>query len=88
MPHYPRSVLTGWYTFPSQPATQPPPPCSSPANDQGHLAVGSLMLDTVSRRVLHDGEEVRMGPTEYRLLEFFMSHEGRDYSRSQIMDHV
>jgi two-component system phosphate regulon response regulator PhoB len=50
--------------------------------------VGSLMLDTVSRRVLHGDEEVRMGPTEYRLLEFFMSHEGRAYSRSQILDHV
>ena len=61
---------------------------SSPANDQGHLAVGDLKLDTVSRRVLHDGEEVRMGPTEYRLLEFFMGHEGRAYSRSQILDHV
>jgi two-component system, OmpR family, phosphate regulon response regulator PhoB len=61
---------------------------SSPANEQGHLSVGRLMLDTVSRRVLHDGEEVRMGPTEYRLIEFFMSHEGRAYSRSQILDHV
>jgi two-component system phosphate regulon response regulator PhoB len=29
-----------------------------------------------------------MGPTEYRLLEFFMSHQGRAYSRSQILDHV
>jgi two-component system phosphate regulon response regulator PhoB len=29
-----------------------------------------------------------MGPTEYRLLEFFMGHEGRAYSRSQILDHV
>jgi two-component system phosphate regulon response regulator PhoB len=61
---------------------------SSPANEQGHLAVGRLVLDTASRRVLHDGEEVRMGPTEYRLIEFFMSHEGRAYSRSQILDHV
>lgn len=29
-----------------------------------------------------------MGPTEFRLLEFFMAHEGRAYSRSQILDHV
>jgi two-component system phosphate regulon response regulator PhoB len=61
---------------------------SSPANEQGQLAVGRLVLDTASRRVLHDGEEVRMGPTEYRLIEFFMSHEGRAYSRSQILDYV
>jgi two-component system phosphate regulon response regulator PhoB len=61
---------------------------SSPANDQGRLIVGKLTLDMVSRRILHSGEEIRMGPTEYRLLEFFMSHEGRAYSRSQILDHV
>ena len=61
---------------------------SSPANDQGFLAVGELTLDTVSRRILHDDQEIRMGPTEYRLLEFFMSHQGRAYNRSQILDHV
>jgi two-component system phosphate regulon response regulator PhoB len=61
---------------------------SSPANDQGFLVVGELKLDTVSRRVLHGGEEIKMGPTEYRLLEFFISHQGRAYNRSQILDHV
>ncbi|NNJ64222.1 MAG: phosphate regulon transcriptional regulator PhoB [Xanthomonadales bacterium] len=61
---------------------------SSPANDRGHLVAGEITLDTVSRRVLHGDEEVRMGPTEYRLLEFFMAHEGRAYNRSQILDHV
>jgi two-component system phosphate regulon response regulator PhoB len=61
---------------------------SSPANDQGFLVVGELKLDTVSRRVLQGGEEIKMGPTEYRLLEFFMSHQGRAYNRSQILDHV
>jgi len=61
---------------------------SSPANDQGRLAVGALTLDTISHRVLDGDEEIRMGPTEYRLLEFFMSHQGRAYSRSQILDHV
>ncbi|MCW8872042.1 MAG: phosphate regulon transcriptional regulator PhoB [Xanthomonadales bacterium] len=61
---------------------------SNPANDQGFLAIGELTLDTASRRVLHGGEEISMGPTEYRLLEFFMSHQGRAYNRSQILDHV
>jgi len=61
---------------------------SSPANDQGRLTVGALTLDTVSHRILHGAEEIRMGPTEYRLLEFFMGHQGRAYSRSQILDHV
>jgi two-component system phosphate regulon response regulator PhoB len=61
---------------------------SSPANDQGRLTVGALTLDTVSHRILHGDDEIHMGPTEYRLLEFFMGHQGRAYSRSQILDHV
>ena len=61
---------------------------SSPVDDRGQLVVGNLTLDTVSRRVLSGEEEIRMGPTEYRLLEFFMAHAGRAYSRSQILDHV
>lgn len=61
---------------------------SSPADDKGQLVVGDLTLDTVSRRVLLENEEIHVGPTEYRLLEFFMGHTGRAFSRSQIMDHV
>jgi two-component system phosphate regulon response regulator PhoB len=61
---------------------------TSPVDDRGQLLVGNLTLDTVSRRVLSGEEEIRMGPTEYRLLEFFMAHAGRAYSRSQILDHV
>ncbi|MEE4218339.1 MAG: phosphate regulon transcriptional regulator PhoB [Xanthomonadales bacterium] len=61
---------------------------TSPADDRGRLVAGNLTLDTVSRRVLNGDEEIRMGPTEYRLLEFFMGHAGRAYSRSQILDHV
>jgi len=61
---------------------------TNPANDRGQLLVGKLTLDTVSRRVLFDGDELQLGPTEYRLLEFFMGHVGRAYSRSQILDHV
>ena len=61
---------------------------TQPADNQGQLNVGTLTLDTVSRRVLHGNDEIKMGPTEYRLLEFFMGHAGRAYSRSQILDHV
>lgn len=61
---------------------------SSPVDDNGQLVVGNLTLDTVSHRVLSKNEEIQMGPTEYRLLEFFMGHPGRAYSRSQILDHV
>lgn len=61
---------------------------TNPADDRGQLIVGNLTLDTVSRRVLSDHGEIQIGPTEYRLLEFFMGHAGRAYSRSQILDHV
>ena len=61
---------------------------SNPADDKGQLVVGDLTLDTISRRVLLENEEIHVGPTEYRLLEFFMGHTGRAFSRSQIMDHV
>ena len=61
---------------------------TNPANDRGQLVAGALTLDTISRRVTSNGEEIHLGPTEYRLLEFFMGHPGRAYSRSQILDHV
>jgi two-component system phosphate regulon response regulator PhoB len=61
---------------------------ASPANGQGLINAGDLTLDTHARRVLSGGEEIRLGPTEYRLLEFFMSNPGRAYSRAQLLDHV
>jgi len=61
---------------------------TSPTDDEGRMAQGTLTLDTISRRVLHAGHEIHLGPTEYRMLEFFMGHPGRAYSRSQLLDHV
>ncbi|NRB70573.1 MAG: phosphate regulon transcriptional regulator PhoB [Xanthomonadales bacterium] len=61
---------------------------TSPADDEGQIAAGDLIMDTISRRVMAGGQDVHMGPTEYRLLEFFMSNQGRAYSRSQLLDHV
>ncbi len=61
---------------------------ASPADARGRITAGKLTLDTLSRRALVDTGEVRLGPTEYRLLEFFMSNQGRAYSRVQLLDHV
>lgn len=61
---------------------------SSPVDENGKLIAGKLTLDTIARRMLHDGIEIHIGPTEYRLLEFFMSHAGRSYNRAQLLDHV
>jgi two-component system phosphate regulon response regulator PhoB len=50
--------------------------------------VGRLKLDAASHQVSVDTTEVALGPTEYRLLEFFMHHPDRVYSRAQLLDRV
>jgi two-component system, OmpR family, phosphate regulon response regulator PhoB len=52
------------------------------------IKAGELVLDPVSHRVSIQNQPVQMGPTEYRLLEFFLTHQERVYSRSQLLDHV
>jgi two-component system, OmpR family, phosphate regulon response regulator PhoB len=50
--------------------------------------VGGLKLDPATRRVSRDEREVRVGPTEFRLLHFFMTHPERVHSRAQLLDRV
>jgi two-component system phosphate regulon response regulator PhoB len=50
--------------------------------------VGGLKLDPATRRVSRDEREVRIGPTEFRLLHFFMTHPERVHSRAQLLDRV
>ena len=52
------------------------------------LGAGVLMLDAAGHRVSASGVEMKLGPTEYRLLEFLMTHPDRVYSRSQLLDRV
>ena len=52
------------------------------------IVVKGLELDPVSHRVTIDGEPAEMGPTEYRLLKFFLTHQERAYTRSQLLDRV
>jgi len=61
---------------------------SKPGSKSGKLTAGRLQVDISSRRVLIDGVEIHLGPTDYRLLEFFMGHPGRVYTRSQLLDRV
>jgi two-component system phosphate regulon response regulator PhoB len=53
-----------------------------------NLNCAQLVLDATSHRVSLGGETVTMGPTEFKLLRFFMSHADRAYSRSQLLDQV
>ena len=50
--------------------------------------VGGMKLDPATRRVTRDEREVRIGPTEFRLLHFFMTHPERVHSRAQLLDRV
>jgi two-component system phosphate regulon response regulator PhoB len=52
------------------------------------LKVGDIVLDRESHRVYRKNAEIRLGPTEFRLLEFMMQHPGRVFSRSQLLDNV
>src|SRR5687768_5442303 len=52
------------------------------------LDAGGLQLDAASHRVTSGAETVALGPTEYRLLQFFMEHPERVYTRSQLLDRV
>lgn len=52
------------------------------------IQVNGLCLDPISHRITADELPVEMGPTEYRLLKFFMTHQERAYSRAQLLDHV
>ena len=57
-------------------------------DEEGVIEADGLRLDTGSHRVTAGGKPVAMGPTEFRLLEFFMSHPERVYTRAQLLDYV
>ena len=52
------------------------------------IRAGILELDSAGHRLLAAGREVKLGPTEYRLLEFLLTHPDRVYSRAQLLDRV
>jgi len=60
----------------------------APTADHEILRADDLTLDLASHRVSSGDTLLEMGPTEYRLLEFFMSHPERVYSRGQVLDRV
>lgn len=59
-----------------------------PGGEEERVAVGTLEVDAASHRVTARGEAVKLGPTEYRLLHFFVSHPERVYTREQVLDRV
>ena len=61
---------------------------AGPADSESPIEIGGLLLDPISHRVTIDGTPAEMGPTEYRLLQFFMTHQERAYTRGQLLDQV
>lgn len=61
---------------------------SAPGDHEGKIKSGPITVDTVSRQVFFGKMPIHVGPTEYRLLEFFMTHTRQAFSRSQLLDHV
>jgi len=55
---------------------------------EGVIEIAGLRMDSSAHRVFAGDQIVPIGPTEYRLLHFFMTHPERVYSRSQLLDHV
>jgi len=60
----------------------------APEAAQEPLAAGALKLDPSTHRVTVDGRPVRVGPTEFRLLRFFLARPERVHSRTQLLDQV
>lgn len=61
---------------------------SHPERVADMIEAGGIKLDRTAHRVTRAAREVRLGPTEYRLLEFLMERAGRVLSREQLIDGV
>ena len=61
---------------------------AAPAPEAGRLEFHGIVLDQAAHRVSRGGRAVHLGPTEYRLLEYLMTHPGRVFSREALLDQV
>ena len=61
---------------------------TTPGDHDGKIRTGHITMDTESKQVFFGKTAIHIGPTEYRLLEFFMTHTRRVFNRSQLLDHV
>ncbi|PPD09823.1 MULTISPECIES: phosphate regulon transcriptional regulator PhoB [Methylocystis] len=59
-----------------------------PERVASRLTLGDIDLDRDTRRVRRSGREIHLGPTEFRLLEYFMEKPGRVFTRAQLLDSV
>ena len=60
----------------------------APEQTDGVVALGELQLDGGTHRVSYQGQPIKLGPTEFKLLHYFMKHAERVHSRAQLLDKV
>ena len=60
----------------------------APESTDDTVEIAGLRLDPAAHRVSGGGRNIELGPTEFRLLHFFMTHPDRIYSRAQLLDQV
>jgi two-component system phosphate regulon response regulator PhoB len=60
----------------------------APGGQQELIQVGGLCLDPIGHKVTVQGDVLDLGPTEFRLLHFFMTHPERVYTREQLLNNV
>ena len=61
---------------------------TDPNTVSDNLKFDDLLLDRIEKRVYRDKKEIQLGPTEFRLLEFFLSNPKRVFTRDQILESV
>lgn len=59
-----------------------------PALAEDIVVVGDISMDRAAHKVARGGVDIHLGPTEFRLLDYFIQHPGRVFSREQLLDAV
>jgi two-component system phosphate regulon response regulator PhoB len=60
----------------------------APDQSAGRIQLGDLVLDADTHRVSFQAQALKLGPTEFKLLQYFMTHKERVHSRGQLLDRV
>ena len=61
---------------------------AAPQTNSDIVSLGNIVLNPITHKVNDGDSELELGPTEFKLLHFFMTHPDRVYSRSQLLDLV
>lgn len=61
---------------------------SGKLSESGHLSIGDLTLDAEQHKLTIDGRSLEVSPTEFRLMQFFMTNPDKVYSRTHLLDQV